>query len=535
MQKKLFVLILILVVGHIFVFGQDKVVLWKHLKPGPYAVGFRLIQVYDYSRTIGPKYDFEGKPRGEIARPMQIAVWYPAKAMDKPAFMKYEDYIYTMMSELDFRDYTAAEKKYLLDGFKGVVARMGGDPEKSGEVHAQETMAVRDAAPMQERFPLVLYAPGFNDSAYIGAILCEFLAGHGYVVAASPSMGMFPERNDKGMGRDMLGIEAQARDMEFVIARMKELPYVSYKRTGIIGFDWGGLSNVLLAMRNHYIEAVVSLTGAVGNKEQMDKIKKIAYTGPNRMRAAFMQVLPREDKEKKEDLSLYERMKYADAYWVRFHHLIHPNFNDSYLLQYYQYFKEEALKARYGRVVDMARVVKDYAILCEYVSHFMDAYVKKDGKGLAFLTKSPEANGVPPGVMYLESKSGLPFPPTEAEFFALLQTGGLERMKEVFYSVKQKDPGAYIFSKETMNRLGARFLNAGQIMEAIEIFKMNVAAYPENWGVYNNLGAAYAKAGNRELALKNFEKALKYNYQADKKEEEAYKKLMKTIELLKKK
>jgi tetratricopeptide (TPR) repeat protein len=183
----------------------------------------------------------------------------------------------------------------------------------------------------------------------------------------------------------------------------------------------------------------------------------------------------------------------------------------------------------------MTRVMKDYAILCEYVRRFMDAYLKKDGKGLAFLGKTPGANGVPPGVMYLESKSGLPVPPTEAEFFALLQTGGLERMKEVFYRVKQKDPGAYIFSKENMNRLGAKFLNAGQIQEAIEIFKMNAAAYPENWGVYNNLGAAYAKAGSRELALKNFELALKYNYQIDKKEEEAYNKLKQTIELLKKK
>lgn len=44
--------------------------------------------------------------------------------------------------------------------------------------------------------------------------------------------------------------------------------------------------------------------------------------------------------------------------------------------------------------------------------------------------------------------------------------------------------------------------------EAIRIFKMNVKNHPESWNVYDSLGEAYAKKGNKNLARKNYEIAL---------------------------
>lgn len=47
--------------------------------PGPYAVGLRVIEQYDYSRTYRAPTDDLGKPyRGERARPLQTLIWYPA-------------------------------------------------------------------------------------------------------------------------------------------------------------------------------------------------------------------------------------------------------------------------------------------------------------------------------------------------------------------------------------------------------------------------------------------------------------------------
>ena len=49
------------------------------LTPGPYAVGHAVRHEYDYSRTFKKPYDYFGeRTPGEIARPIQITIWYPA-------------------------------------------------------------------------------------------------------------------------------------------------------------------------------------------------------------------------------------------------------------------------------------------------------------------------------------------------------------------------------------------------------------------------------------------------------------------------
>ena len=50
-------------------------------------------------------------------------------------------------------------------------------------------------------------------------------------------------------------------------------------------------------------------------------------------------------------------------------------------------------------------------------------------------------------------------------------------------------------------RFHTTILQAGKTAEAIEIFKINVAAYPASPNVYDSLGDAYVAAGNRDLAI----------------------------------
>lgn len=47
--------------------------------------------------------------------------------------------------------------------------------------------------------------------------------------------------------------------------------------------------------------------------------------------------------------------------------------------------------------------------------------------------------------------------------------------------------------------------------EAIEVFKLNVEAFPQSFNVYDSLGEAFAAAGEQELAVKNYEKSLELN------------------------
>ena len=59
-----------------------------------------------------------------------------------------------------------------------------------------------------------------------------------------------------------------------------------------------------------------------------------------------------------------------------------------------------------------------------------------------------------------------------------------------------------------LNTLGYRFLQDGNIKDAIELFKLNTIAFPESGNVYDSLGEAYLKDGQKDLAIKNYEKSL---------------------------
>ncbi len=69
----------------------------------------------------------------------------------------------------------------------------------------------------------------------------------------------------------------------------------------------------------------------------------------------------------------------------------------------------------------------------------------------------------------------------------------------------------YLGTEADMNALGYRLIRAKRIKDGLEIFKLNVEAYPASHNVYDSLAEAYLLDGNREEAIKNYEKALKIN------------------------
>ena len=62
-----------------------------------------------------------------------------------------------------------------------------------------------------------------------------------------------------------------------------------------------------------------------------------------------------------------------------------------------------------------------------------------------------------------------------------------------------------------MNALGDELLQEGKTEDAIEIFKLNVSAFPNSSNVYDSLGEAYMTAGEKEPAISNYERSLELN------------------------
>lgn len=79
---------------------------------------------------------------------------------------------------------------------------------------------------------------------------------------------------------------------------------------------------------------------------------------------------------------------------------------------------------------------------------------------------------------------------------------GLQRYGEL------KKANSPDLNEGTLNGLGYMLLSFGKTSDAIAVFQRNVQEYPQSGNVYDSLGEAYMKAGQKELAIQNYEKSL---------------------------
>ncbi|HEY7911454.1 MAG TPA: tetratricopeptide repeat protein, partial [Blastocatellia bacterium] len=82
-----------------------------------------------------------------------------------------------------------------------------------------------------------------------------------------------------------------------------------------------------------------------------------------------------------------------------------------------------------------------------------------------------------------------------------------------YRDLKTNQSNAYDFSEPELNGLGYRLLAMKKVKEAIEVFKLNVEAYPQSSNVYDSLAEAYMTNGDKELAIKNYKRSLELNPQ----------------------
>ena len=91
-----------------------------------------------------------------------------------------------------------------------------------------------------------------------------------------------------------------------------------------------------------------------------------------------------------------------------------------------------------------------------------------------------------------------------------IMTRGIEAGLARYHQLKNHYP-AEAFEEGMLNTLGYQLLRGNRFEEAIEIFKLNVEAYPDAFNTYDSLGDAYAEAGEVELAIENYARAVELN------------------------
>jgi Flp pilus assembly protein TadD len=63
--------------------------------------------------------------------------------------------------------------------------------------------------------------------------------------------------------------------------------------------------------------------------------------------------------------------------------------------------------------------------------------------------------------------------------------------------------------------MGYDLLRKGDTVAAIDVFRLNVEQFPQDANVYDSLGEAYLKQGDKRLAIENYKRSLDLNPQND--------------------
>ena len=86
--------------------------------------------------------------------------------------------------------------------------------------------------------------------------------------------------------------------------------------------------------------------------------------------------------------------------------------------------------------------------------------------------------------------------------------GGATQVRQQLLEARGKDPRAQLWPEVAVDIIGEDYQRAGDIKNAIEIFKLNLLAYPDSADAHYNLADAYLADGQKELARQYAEKAL---------------------------
>jgi tetratricopeptide (TPR) repeat protein len=95
-----------------------------------------------------------------------------------------------------------------------------------------------------------------------------------------------------------------------------------------------------------------------------------------------------------------------------------------------------------------------------------------------------------------------------APFLAVLDQQGAAAATELLRAARATDRATILFSENELNTQGYELLFAGSVSDAIDLFRLNVEAFPASANTHDSLGEALLAAGDREGAVTSYRKAL---------------------------
>lgn len=436
--------------------------LWGELAAGPHPVGFRSFWEVDPARDYQTSFaDGTRYADGEAPRPILVNVWYPSEPAPDAEHMPHRGYLEILSADPRLERFSKELIAYEEDVIaqwtigKPVSALDEGDAEAFDELLDSPTACVRDAPAAAGRFPLVVYHAGYGSSYEDNSVLCEYLASHGYLVVGSAF------QDESGGSFNIDGGEGSARDLAFLIGRMRALPEADQERVAVIGHS-GGAHAVLRyqAQPADPADAVISLDTTQDYVTALDP----HWSHPPVMLAhvenettpllivasphAYFQVC--------------DALVNADRTYLTFRDLGHNDYTSQgiFLAEIAARRAAEESAPEADELAARASVLRcGYERCCEYQRTFLDAWLKGDRHAkevLATLYRNTSLGGAEPHVEHAAiGTSGPPafdpgsdVPPTPRQVRPLIEAVGAEATLELLVRFHETVPEAPVFEDQ---------------------------------------------------------------------------------------
>jgi len=463
--------------------------LWGNLLPGPFAVGFGTVEKYDYSRTFRPEKDYFGnRLEGEKARPIQLCYWYPAQTDDSRTRMLYGEYAFPYPNDASFFNLLSNLQNRELGVLFPFMGNNQALVQNSMDI---ELYGMRDAAPVEGSFPLVLYHGGRRGSYSQNVVMCEYLASHGFIVATTHTIG----QANPNVGESGEDFQTVVRDKELALAMARDLPGVNAEKLGLLGFGYGGSTALIHQMRNSGVDAVVTLQADFLAADAFERLTSQTFYDPLSMQAPWFQLFT-ENPEMPVDLSLLDSLRFAERYDCRFTGLSAQDLTTYRLL---------AASLTPDSTTTFTATSRGYNTTCDHVLNFLKAYLYDDPAGWAWLEsllEDPDPDFFTCTMIQAEE-----VPPTQLQFINIIREYGIERAKEVCEKYDLTNPENPIMPTGNFTQLGYQFLQRGNLDAALVMFQWGVTAHPGSANAWDSYGEACAANGQIELALTNYRTA----------------------------
>ena len=406
---------------------------------------------------------FDSEKLHSHCREIVTSMWYPSNISASDRKTEFGDFFPTI--ELDDKlDYNpkdsiseAADKFADYYGF--------------GEIQLLElkeylTQSFYDSDYLPEKFPLVIYIPGMNGFSFDNHLLCEEIAKSGNVVISFNSKGT----TKRWMEPNTYDYENQIRDVQYLIGMSYNLSIVDNSKISLIGHSVGGYVNILTKIRDRRITSLVSLDGSMIH--DLARNKEFTYSDLKKVNCPFLSISPKDLGKAKVYL---DSMVYADRYYYQVSSFGHSDFKSS------SYFLKSKLNSE---------EFTNYQMLNNLI--------------VSFINQSNENNESFKGfaeVDYLPSD--LDFEDFKSEAYR----SNFIDLEGIFNQLLATYP-SFRITADDLYGWGNDLRYYGHLNQAIEVYELLIALYPDNMSGYKGSARTYLLQNKKDEAIHAYKQAI---------------------------